>query len=65
MVDKLTLKLNHYSVNFNDYDTPMIGFFLFLNYIVTQAGFALIEAGSVRSRNTTNILIKNVMDLRK
>jgi len=27
-----------------------------------QAGFALLEAGSVRAKNTKNILIKNLMD---
>ena len=27
-----------------------------------QAGFALVEAGFTRSKNTTNILIKNLMD---
>ena len=27
-----------------------------------QAGFALIESGSVRSKNTINVLMKNYMD---
>ena len=27
-----------------------------------QAGFALIESGSVRSKNTVNVLMKNYMD---
>ena len=30
--------------------------------IIKQAGFALLEAGSVRAKNTKNILIKNLMD---
>lgn len=34
-------------------------------YLVMQAGFAFLEAGSVRSKNTTNILIKNTLDLCK
>ena len=30
--------------------------------LLMQAGFALLEAGSIRTKNTVNILIKNTLD---
>ncbi len=42
-------------------DTFWLMFAAFLVFFM-QAGFALVEAGFVRAKNTTNILMKNVLD---
>lgn len=47
------------SANFDDVFLIIMGSLILL----MQAGFAFLEAGSVRAKNTTNILIKNFSDL--
>lgn len=32
---------------------------------VMQAGFACLESGAVRTKNSLNIIMKNLLDLRK
>ena len=39
-----------------------MSFLMFSKNIVMQCGFAFLECGSVRSKNATNILIKNILD---
>ena len=45
-------------VNLNVVWTLIAGILVF----VMQAGFALVEAGLTRAKNTSNIMMKNVMD---
>merc|ERR1719502_1406983 len=42
----------------NSFYLVIVGVFVFF----MQAGFALLEAGSVRAKNTKNILMKNLLD---
>ena len=52
-------KLSALLSNSNDYFLVVMGIII----IFMQAGFGFLEAGSIRAKNTTNILIKNYADL--
>ena len=55
----LPLKINAISENIDHLFRMQMGTLI----IFMQAGFAFLEAGSVRAKNTINILIKNFSDL--
>ncbi len=51
-------QINHLMYSIDNLWVLIAGILVFF----MQAGFALVEAGFTRSKNTTNILMKNVMD---
>ncbi len=56
--DKPPMTADQVQVNLNFVWTLVAGFLVFL----MQAGFAMVEAGFTRAKNTCNILMKNLMD---
>ena len=56
--DDLNQNLDDLNQNLNDFFLIVISMLIFF----MQAGFAFLEMGAVRSKNTTNILMKNILD---
>ena len=62
----LLMKVEKQSADLSIVKSNMNAMFLIIMgsvIIFMQAGFGFLEAGSIRAKNTTNILIKNFADL--
>ena len=59
LIEKQSSELEVIKFNMNSMFLVIMGSII----ILMQAGFGFLEAGSIRAKNTTNILIKNFVDL--
>jgi len=57
-LDQLTKQVSQNASSLDVMFVLVSGYLVFL----MQAGFAMLTAGSVRSKNTKNVLLKNVLD---